>query len=136
MDLTHPLNCVTFNLQRATRSLMRGFEMAAKDSGLTVPQFSTLSLLDGFGQISVTGLGEKLGTDRTTMTRNLGVMARKGWIAEVPAKDGRLHVWTLTDAGRERLAVAMPVWRAFQAGLVDKMGEGQVRSILETLTKL
>lgn len=136
MDLTHPFNCVTFNLQRATRSLIRAFEAAARDSGLTAPQFSTLSLLEGFGQVSVTGLAEKLGTDRTTLTRNLDVLARKGWIAEVPAEDGRLHVWTLTDAGKHRLAMALPVWQAFQAGLVERIGEGQVRSILETLTKL
>jgi DNA-binding MarR family transcriptional regulator len=136
MDLTHPLNCVTFNLQRATRSLMRGFEAAAKDSGLTVPQFTTLSLLSGFGELSVTGLSERLGTDRTTMTRNLDLLARKGWIAEVAAEDGRLHVWTLTDAGRERLATALPIWRAFQAGLVDRIGADATKAMLTTLAKL
>jgi DNA-binding MarR family transcriptional regulator len=136
MDLKHPLNCVTFNLQRAARSLMRGLEAAAKDSGLTTPQFTTLSLLAGYGQISVTRIAEMLGTDRTTMTRNLDLLARKGWIAEVPADDGRLHVWTLTDAGRERLAIALPVWRAFQAGLVDKIGDTETRTLLETLKTL
>lgn len=136
MDLTHPFNCVTFNLQRATRSLMRGFEAAAKASGLTAPQFTTLSLMAGYGQVSVTQIADKLGTDRTTMTRNLDVLARKRWITTVVSDDNRQHVWTLTDAGKERLAVALPIWRAFQAGLVDKIGEGQVRSILETLVKL
>jgi DNA-binding MarR family transcriptional regulator len=136
MDLTHPLNCVTFNLQRATRSLMRGFEVAAKDSGLTLPQFSTLSLLDGYGQLSVTGMAEKLGTDRTTLSRNLDVLARKGWIEDVPTEDGRLHVWSLTDAGRDKLAVALPVWQQYQAGLVARIGEAQVRSMLEIVAHL
>jgi DNA-binding MarR family transcriptional regulator len=136
MDLTHPFNCVTFNLQRAARNLVRGFEAAAKESGLTAPQFSTLSLMAGFGEVSVTQFSARMGTDRTTMTRNLQVLARKGWIAEVPAEDGRLHVWTLTEAGRERLAKALPVWQAYQAGLVEKLGEGRVRSVLEALTKL
>jgi DNA-binding MarR family transcriptional regulator len=136
MDLSHPFNCLTFNLQRATRSLMRGFEAAARDSGLTAPQFSTLSLIAGFGQISVTRIAEMMGTDRTTMTRNLDLLARKGWIAAVPAEDGRLHVWSLTDAGRDRLAIALPVWRAFQAGLVDKIGKTETRILLETLKAL
>lgn len=136
MDLTHPFNCLTFNLQRATRSLMRGFEAAAKDSGLTAPQFTTLSLIAGYGQLGVTQIAEMLGTDRTTMTRNLDLLARKGWIAEVATEDGRLHVWTLTDAGRERLATALPVWRAFQAGLVDKIGDSECRTLLETLKTL
>lgn len=136
MDLTLPFNCLTFNLQRATRSLMRGFEAAAKDSGLTAPQFTTLSLMAGYGQVSVSRIADMMGTDRTTMTRNLGLLARKGWIAEVAAEDGRQHVWTLTDTGRERLASALPVWRAFQAALVDKIGDAQSRTLLETLKTL
>ncbi len=136
MDLTHPSNCVTFNLQRATRSLMRGFEAATKASGLTAPQFTTLSLIAGHGQVSVTQIAEKTGTDRTTMTRNLDLLARNGWIDGVPSEDGRLHVWTLTDPGRDRLATALPVWRAFQAGLVDQIGDMETRNLLETLAKL
>lgn len=136
MDLMHPINCLTFNLQRATRSLMRGFEAAARDSGLTAPQFTTLSLLAGYGEVGVMQISERLGTDRTTMTRNLEVMARNGWISEVSAKDGRLHLWALTDVGRERLAVALPFWKSFQAGLVDRIGEGEVRSMLETLRSI
>ncbi|TAG15633.1 MAG: MarR family transcriptional regulator [Rhodobacterales bacterium] len=136
MDLTHPYNCLTFNLQRATRSLMRAFEAAAKESGLTVPQFTTLSLMAGYGDMSVTQISDKMGTDRTTMTRNLDLLARKGWIASVTAEDGRLHLWALTDAGRDRLAIAMPVWQAFQAGLVDKIGADTAKATLTTLAKL
>jgi DNA-binding MarR family transcriptional regulator len=136
MDLMHPLNCLTFNLQRATRSLARGFEAAAKETGLTAPQFTTLALLDGFGEASVTQIAGKMGTDRTTMTRNLEVLARKGWIAEVASEDGRQHVWSLSDAGRRHLETAMPVWQAFQAGLVDQIGEKPTWFILETLKKL
>ncbi|MGL4238084.1 MarR family winged helix-turn-helix transcriptional regulator [Tabrizicola sp.] len=136
MDMAHPFNCLTFNLQRATRRLMRGFEAAAKDSGLTAPQFTTLSLMAGYGQASVTQIADKMGTDRTTMTRNLDVLARKGWIAEVAAEDGRLHVWTLTDAGQERLRIALPAWRAFQAGLIDKMGNDTAEALLKTLGRL
>lgn len=136
MDVMHPLNCLTFNLQRATRSLMRGFEAAAKDSGLTAPQFTTLSLMAGFGQISVTRIAEIMGTDRTTMTRNLDLLARNGWILQVTAEDGRLHLWSLTDVGRERLAIALPVWKAFQGDLVDRIGTADTRTLLATLKTL
>ena len=136
MKLDHPLNCLTFNLQRATRSLMRGFEAAAKDSGLTTPQFTTLSLIDGFRDMTVTQIAEQMGTDRTTLTRNLAVMARKGWIDEVEAEDARLHVWQLTDSGRATLAAALPIWRHYQAGLVDRIGAQGAQSLLATLTKL
>lgn len=136
MDLAHPFNCLTFNLQRATRSLMRGFEAAAKESGLTAPQFTTLTIIASHGSASVTQVAERLGADRTTVTRNLEVMARNGWIHEEAAEDGRLHVWTLSPDGRAKLDAAMPVWAAYQSGLVDKIGAEGVRTILTTLARL
>lgn len=136
MDLQHPLNCLTFNLQRAARNLMRGFEAAARETGLTTPQFSTLALLGELGEAGVTQIADILGTERTTMTRNLDLLARNGWITEVAAEDGRLHLWALTEAGRDRLAMARPVWAAYQAGLVDRIGDGEIRSILTTLKSL
>jgi DNA-binding MarR family transcriptional regulator len=136
MDLTSPFNCLTFNLQRATRSLMRQFELAARDSGLTAPQFTTLSLISGHGQMSITQLAEKLGTDRTTLTRNLELLAKNGWIAPVGAKDARLHLWSLTDTGKQTLSTALPIWQAFQADLVARIGADTATATLTALRKL
>jgi DNA-binding MarR family transcriptional regulator len=133
MDLNSPFNCITFNLQRATRSLVRQFELAARKSGLTSPQFTTLSLIAGHGQISITQLADRLGTDRTTLTRNLELLAKKGWIAPAAAKDARLHLWELTATGKQTLATALPVWQAFQAELVARIG---AETAVETLTAL
>jgi DNA-binding MarR family transcriptional regulator len=136
MDLNHPLNCLTFNLQRASRNLVRGFEASAKESGLTAPQFATMSLLAGYGQAQVTQLAEHLGTDRTTLTRNLDLLARKGWIEEVAAQDARLHLWTLTPLGRERLSAAIPIWQKYQAGLVERLGTTNAEDLLAILSRL
>jgi DNA-binding MarR family transcriptional regulator len=136
MDLTHPLNCLTFNLQRAGRNLVRGFEDAARQSGVTAPQFTTLSLLGGFGELTVSQIADRMGTDRTTLTRNLAVMSRKGWIAESEAEDRRLTVWRLSPEGRATLETALPIWRRFQGGLVDKIGQDKALALLTTLKEL
>lgn len=136
MDFGHPLNCLTFNLQRASRNLVRGFEEAAKNSGVTAPQFTTLSLIGGFGELTVSQIAERMGTDRTTLTRNLAVMARKGWIVEAEAEDRRLSVWRLSPKGRETLDLALPIWRRFQAGLVDRIGPDDATALLATLKRL
>jgi DNA-binding MarR family transcriptional regulator len=136
MNLTHPANCLTFNLQRTTRRLMRGFEEAAKAAGLTAPQFTTLSLISGFGEITITHLAERLGTDRTTMTRNLDLLARKGWVTEADNDDARLRILKLTRAGEEKLADALPVWTAFQTGLVENIGTDTAQDLLTTLKKI
>jgi DNA-binding MarR family transcriptional regulator len=136
MNLTHPANCLTFNLQRTTRRLMRDFELAAKTAGMTAPQFTTLSLIAGFGEITITHLADRLGTDRTTMTRNLDLLARKGWVTEAEAEDARLRILKLTKAGEAKLAAALPVWTAFQNGLVKNIGAETAKDLLTTLKKI
>lgn len=136
MDLSHPFNCLTFNLQRASRGLVRSFEEAARESGVTAPQFTTLSLIGGFGELTVTQIADRMGTDRTTLTRNLAVMARKGWIVEADADDRRLSVWRLSPQGRETLDAALPIWRRFQAGLVERIGPDTAETLLTTLKRL
>lgn len=136
MDLSHPLNCLTFNLQRASRGLVRDLEAAAKSSGVTAPQFTTLSLISGFGELTVSQIAERMGTDRTTLTRNLAVMARKGWIVEAEVEDRRMRVWRLAAPGRKTLETALPVWRDFQAGLVEKLGADTATTLLTTLKRL
>jgi DNA-binding MarR family transcriptional regulator len=136
MNLTHPANCLTFNLQRTTRRLMRGFEDAAKTAGLTVPQFTTLSMIAGFGEITITHLSERLGTDRTTMTRNLDLLARKGWVTQADSEDARLRILKLTKAGQAKLDTAMPIWTAFQTGLVENIGADTAQDLLTTLKKI
>jgi DNA-binding MarR family transcriptional regulator len=136
MDLTHPLNCLMFNLQRASRSLVRRFEMAAKQSGLTAPQFTTLALIAGHGEVSISRLAEQLGTDRTTMTRNLDLLTQRGWVTEAESGDARVRLVRLTNIGQRKLDQAMPVWSAFQGHLVASMGEAAARTLLTTLTNI
>jgi DNA-binding MarR family transcriptional regulator len=136
MDLNHPLNCLTFNLQRASRALVRGLEGAAKASGVTAPQFTTLALLAGFGELTVSQIADRIGTERTTLTRNLAVMARKDWITEAEVEDRRLRVWRLSDPGRSAHEAALPVWRQFQASLVERIGAETATDLLTTLKRL
>lgn len=136
MDLDSPLHCLTFTLQRTTRALVQGFEGAVAPAGLTAPQFTTLSLLAGFGPQGVGQLAARLGTDRTTLTRNLSRLAVMQAIAPAPGTDRRQNVWAITDAGRARLALAMPVWRAFQARLVAALGEDGAAALTGDLSRL
>lgn len=136
MNLMHPLNCLTFNFLKTARKLGRGFEERVKATGLTSPQFSTLSMLSGYGAQTVSQLAERLGTDRTTLTRNLDLLFAKGWITRVETEDQRQHAVELSDPGRERLNAAMPAWAEYQAELVALLGEDFAREALSRMKKL
>jgi DNA-binding MarR family transcriptional regulator len=136
MNLNHPTTCLTSGLMRLTRALNKGFDQAAAGLGMTSSQFTTLATLSGWGEMSVGDLATALGTDRTTLTRNMGVMQARGWVALVDSQDRRARVWALTDGGRVTLNAAMPIWQSWQAGLVDRLGPGGAVRFLETLKTL
>ncbi len=62
--------------------------------------------------------------DRTTLTASLKPLERRGLVeVRVDPTDQRSRLLVLTDAGRELLARAVPIWRAthleVEAELVD-----------------
>lgn len=136
MNLASPTACLTHGLMRAARSVARGFEAEAASLGVTAPQFTVLARLAFMGPMTVSQIAAKVDADRTTMTRNLAVMAHKGWIAEASAEDRRERVWQLTDAGRTVLTQVMPVWQAWQARLVGRLGPQTATDLLTTLKML
>ena len=63
----------------------------------------------------MTRLADFLGVERTTLTRNLAVLARHGLVEWVSAKDGRVRKATLTKAGDAMLHKCLPRWVAAEA---------------------
>lgn len=107
-----------------------------KPSGLTPTQFSTLVALQTGGPSPVSELAEILGTDRTTLGRNLKPMERDGMVGiGVSDDDGRVRQIAITPVGQDRLAGALPlwqqaqeefgteIWRSFR-GLIARLSQG------------
>jgi DNA-binding MarR family transcriptional regulator len=136
MDMQHPLNCLTFATQRAARNLARGLEAALRPVGLTAPQFTTLSLMSPAKPESIAALATRLGTERTTMTRNLLVMTRKGWVESRPRTDAAPGGYVLTAEGQAVLAKALPLWTSHQARMVRQLGEDFAQTLIYNARRL
>jgi DNA-binding MarR family transcriptional regulator len=71
--------------------------------------------------------------ERTSVIRALQPLQRDGLVAIGPHEhDARRNVVRLTDAGRARLAQAVPVWRQAQAEFESRFGAalaGQLRKV-------
>jgi DNA-binding MarR family transcriptional regulator len=81
--------------------------------------------LEKQGPCSQVDLGRRYALDKTTVSRNLKLLERNGWISSSAASDRRKRQFTLTAAGRKRLAVAMPVWKKAQNQLRSSMAAEQ-----------
>ena len=116
--------CLCLHTQRAARALARRFDEALRPVGLTNGQFSLLNALNGAEPAPISRVAAALGVDRTTLTAALKPLVREG-LAEIsvdPA-DLRSRRVTLTAAGRDRLASALPLWAAAHAALESDLAD-------------
>lgn len=82
---------------------------------LTASQFSTLVALAVSDHPAVQELAERLDMDRSTLSRGLQPLVRRGLIdLEPDPDDARCRRAGLTEAGRAILERAIPLWRQAQ----------------------
>lgn len=114
------ISCNCFAIRSAARHASQFYDRHLAPSGLRTTQFSVLANLAKAGQLSINELAGRMAMDRTTTGRALRPLEREGLVAIGPGRDGRTRALSLTEAGRERLARAAPLWReaqsAFEAG--------------------
>jgi len=72
-------------------------------------------------------------TDRTTLTRNLKLLAQQRLVRVAPREDRREREITLTDRGRAALAQAYPFWKGVQAQVAKGLGPERFRRLLSDL---
>ena len=115
LSVTHTVRdrCLCLHVQRAARALARRFDRALKGFGLTNGQFSLMVALNRPAPPRIAELAPFLAMDRTTLTAALKPLVRRRLVAmtrdEADARSKRL---ALTEAGRDLLVQAMPVWTA------------------------
>ncbi len=131
-------DCSCFNLRRAARRVTQVYDHALVPAGLKATQFSLLAVLKGHKTdegIAMTRLAEKLGMDRTTLTRNLAVVERDGLVKIRTGDDPRSRLVVLTQAGRTAFEKAAPLWFKAQAELARNIGADQ-KEFLELTRRL
>lgn len=113
--------CTCFKLRRATRRVTQIYDRHLQPTGLRITQYGLLARLRG-GPLHMTELAERMGMDRTTLTRNLRPLERLGYVAVDPGEDRRTRSVLLTDTGRAAASAALPYWREAQAAVRAALG--------------
>jgi DNA-binding MarR family transcriptional regulator len=116
------LPCYCASLRQATRLLSQIYDASLRDSGLTVAQFTLLTVLERLPSSRINDLALALATDQTTLSRTLRLMERDSLISEGPGEDLRESRWRLTGSGRRKLQRARPRWKAAQKTVKDLIG--------------
>jgi MarR family transcriptional regulator, organic hydroperoxide resistance regulator len=115
----------------------RATKEVARHLGLTGPQVTAIKMLEGFGDLSLSELGEHMSAHNSTMTGLVDRMVRGGLVERVRStEDRRVVRIRLTDHGRE-LAQSVPItsMEVFATSLAS-LSPAELQSLRAILRKL
>ena len=129
-------SCTCTDLRRATRKLTSLYDSALAPAEITITQYSLLASIGRAGQLSHTGLAERLGMDRTTLTRNLRPLIEARWVAVASGEDRRQHLLQLTAAGRKKLKRSLLLWEKIQSQFISEIGAEPLQELRTLLRRV
>ncbi len=82
-DQLTELGCACATARQVARVLTQLYDSRLRSSGIEAPQFALMLTLDNEGPCSQSVLGRRYALDKTTMSRNLRLLQRRGWVRVV-----------------------------------------------------
>jgi len=126
--------CVGTRWRLTNRVLATVYDEELRPFGLKSSQLSLLVAVTKAGPVRRIELGRLLSLDPSTLTRNLAVMLKHGWIEEVPDdSDQRGAPLATTAVGCKLLEKIAPAWRRAQARAKKMLGSSGVNLIFSVL---
>ena len=134
MDTNAVRRCTCLNIRRTDRVMTQFYDEMLASSGLSSSQFGLLATLAEAGPITINSLAEIMDMDRTTLTRNLGVLSKQDLVQSREGEDRRTRLVVLTQEGQEALRRAWPLWQEAQARIEQTLGRERLDALLSELS--
>lgn len=131
-----PHLCYALAARQSARHLSRLYDKHLAPAGLSVSQFSILSLLEAYGNLKISKLAEMLVMERSTLVRALKPLQAAGWvITERPESDRSFDV-SLSRSGLAKVAEASPLWEGAQTAFEQEVGQERAIRIRDEILEL
>ena len=131
-----PTECLCTRLRRASRGVSKLYDDALGGVGLNVAQYSLLRHLQRLDQPSITDLAEAMGLERSTLGRNLRVLAGRGLVMLQGGTDQRNRLVALTEVGERLLGDALEAWQGVQVQMKQRVQAHHLQALDELLASL
>jgi DNA-binding MarR family transcriptional regulator len=131
--LTPAKNCTNFKSRQFTRMLTRLYDAELAKAGLKSTQFSLLTHVARRGPIYATALANRMEIDTSTLSRNIKLLVRSGWLVMNVGEDARNRIITITPTGLAKQAEADVYWCQVQKKVNESLGEERITSLLSII---
>lgn len=126
--------CACNNFRKASRAITQLFDQTLEPSGLRSTQLVILLEIAVAEPTTVPQIAKRLIMDRSTLTRNLKPLMKRGLIKAGTIRERRSQLLTLTPRGHKAVAEAVPLWHRAQTHFVQHLGQKRWRILRSNLS--
>jgi DNA-binding MarR family transcriptional regulator len=134
IDTSAARRCACANIRRTDRVITQFYDEMLAPSGLNAPQFGLLATLAEAAPVTIHRLAQIMDIDRTTLTRNLEVLAKQHLVRNEEGEDRRMRLVQLSQEGEQALRRAWPLWQEAQARIERALGRERLDALLTELS--
>lgn len=128
-----PKTCLLLNFREVCRTITQIYEEQLKTIGLYSTQYTLLVSLKLQKPQQISSIAKTIGLDRTTLTRNLSLLIKKGWVNYEKSTDSRKKIVKITEEGEKILELAFPIWEDVQNTFIKELGNKDFNEIINNL---
>lgn len=128
--------CACFNLRKTSRAVTQYYDLKLAPAGIRATQLGILAVLTHRGSSKLSDLADALVMDRTTLTRNLRPLERRGFIQLDAGDDRRTRRVSITPAGTRAKLAAYPLWKEAQRDIAGRFGVERWKDIVAMLDEI
>jgi DNA-binding MarR family transcriptional regulator len=128
--------CIAVRLRLINRVITALYDEALRPFGLRISQANILAAIAHMGQVRPAEVSRILRIEKSTLSRDVGLMKRNGWVASDPPTGGRNQTLRLTVEGTQLLGRIRPSWEKAQADgklMIGEAGEAALRQMASRL---
>jgi DNA-binding MarR family transcriptional regulator len=128
--------CIAVRVRLINRVITALYDDALRPFALRISQANILTAVALLGESRPAAVSQILRIEKSTLSRDVELMKRNGWLQSDPATGGRNQTLRLTPEGKRILAKIEPSWEKAQAEarlLIGQDGEAALRQMASRL---
>jgi DNA-binding MarR family transcriptional regulator len=129
-------DCLAVRIRLLNRTITRLYDDGLRPHGVTIAQLNLLASIANLQPVPSGKLADALSMEISTLSRNVALMEREGWVDVLPAARGNGRVLSLTAAGAAKLDELKPSWSKAQKEAAALLGPDATRSIKDLVDEL
>jgi DNA-binding MarR family transcriptional regulator len=123
------MNCVGYRVRMLSRVITGIYDDALAPLKLKGSQFNLLDVVSRRGSCAPSAIHRLTRMDKSTASRTLERMRRRGWLSIETGSAGRGQTVSITGKGTRTLRAAYPLWKKAQTEAMRRLGPDGFRAL-------